>query len=104
MSAARSAVRPRGGSGGGEVGEQDVEPVDGLGAGLDQVVAVFHHGPQGGDGGVHRGGVESGGGQCGDPDRHGVGLVGLAAVPGGEHPHPGGQLGGDIGHVDTVGV
>lgn len=35
-----------------------MQPVDGLGAGFDQVLAVFHHGAQGGDGSVDRGGVQ----------------------------------------------
>jgi hypothetical protein len=87
-----------------EVGQQDMQPVDGLGAGFDQVLAVFHHGAQGGDGSVHRGCVESGGGQCGDTDRDGVSFVGLAAVPGGEHSNSGGEFGGHVGHVDSVGV
>ena len=41
-----------------EVGEHDVEAVDGLGAGADQVVAVFDDRAQGRDGLVDRGGIQ----------------------------------------------
>ena len=50
-----------------EVGEQHVQAIDGLGAGLDQVVTVFHQGAQGGDGRIDGGGVEPGGGQAATP-------------------------------------
>ena len=102
ISAARAALRPpvrrRG-----QAGEYDVEPVDGLGgAGLDQVIAVLDDRPQRGDRGIHPGGGQSVRGERGDPDGHGVSIVALAAVTGGQKPHPGGQLRGDVDHVHTV--
>jgi hypothetical protein len=86
------------------VGQQYVQPVDGLGARVDQVLAVFHDSAQSGDGSVDRRCVKPGGSQCRDTDRDRVGLVGLAAVSGGEHPHSSGQFGGHVGHGDAVGM
>jgi hypothetical protein len=76
------------------VGEQRVQPVDGLRAGTDQVVAVFGEGTQGGDRFIDDRGVEPGGGVRGDADGKGVGLVGLAAVPGRQQPDAAGQFAG----------
>ena len=92
-------------AGGDEVGEHDVEAVDGLGAGFDQVIAVFDDSAQGGDGALDGGGGER---ACAVsaaiPTLSGVGGVGFAAVPGRQHPHPGSELGGDIDDVDPVGA
>jgi hypothetical protein len=44
-----SAVSWRGAPGGEQLGEQRVEPVHRLGAGLDHVIAVFDQGAQRGD-------------------------------------------------------
>jgi hypothetical protein len=48
-------------------------------------------------------GAQPGGGVRGNADRQGVGLVGFAAVPSGQHPDSAGQLGGHIDHVNAVG-
>jgi len=101
--AALSAVSPRGSPGGNELGEQGMQPVDGLRPGADQIVAVFGQNPQGRDGLIDNRGAEPGGSVRRDADRQGVGLVGFAAVPGGQQPDAPGQLGRHVDHVDTVG-
>jgi hypothetical protein len=87
-----------------EMGEQHMQAVEGLGADLDQVVAVFHEGTQGGDCGVDGSGIESGRGHCGDAHRDCVGLIGLAAMPGGQHPDSGSEFGRHVDHLNAVGV
>jgi hypothetical protein len=48
-------------------------------------------------------GPQPGGATGGDRDRDGVVGVGLAAVAGGQHPHPGSQLGRHVQHLLAVG-
>jgi hypothetical protein len=94
--------QPTGQPGRDELGEQGMQPVDGLRPRADQIVTVLSQGAQGRDGLIDNCGVQPGGGVRGDADRQGVGLVGLAAVPGGEHPDAAGQLGGHVHHGDAV--
>jgi hypothetical protein len=85
------------------LGEQHVEPVHGLGAGCDHVVAVFDQGAQRGDRLVDRDGAQPGGAQRGHCDGDRVGVVVLAAVPGGEHPDAGGEFRGHVDRIDPAG-
>ena len=67
------------------MGEHDVEPVDGPGVGLDQVVAMLD------DHALRRVTVAGGQpvtGQCGDTDGNCVCVVARAAVTGGQQSHP----------------
>ncbi len=84
--AAAAAVSPRDSPAGDELGEQRVQPIDGLGSGADQVIVVFGTTPKGGDRFVDDGGVEASCGVRGDADRQSVGLVRFAAVSGREQP------------------
>nr|WP_211323173.1 hypothetical protein [Amycolatopsis palatopharyngis] len=81
-----------------------MQPVDGLGAGSDQIVAVFHYRAQGGDGLVHYRGLQAGRGHGGDADRYRVGVIVLATVAGRERTHAGGQFCWHINDIDVVGV
>jgi hypothetical protein len=103
MSAARAAVRPRGAPAGVRWVRSTCRRLSVWVAGLDQVVAVFHQGTQGGDCGVDASGIESGRGHCGDTHRDHVGFIGFAAMPGGQHPDPGSEFGQHIGHLNAVG-
>jgi hypothetical protein len=86
-----------------QVSQQPVQPVDGLGAQADQVVAaagqqVQHHRMSLGDDLAQPG--RGAGGD--DRDRDRVGRVGLAAVAGRQHAHLCGQLGRHIHHLLAV--
>ncbi len=83
--------QPAGQAGRDELGEQRMQPVDGLCTGTDQVVAMFGEDAQGRDRFIDDRGVEPGGGMRGDADGQGVGLVGFAAVPGRQQPNAAGH-------------
>ncbi|MCD2198232.1 hypothetical protein LQ327_33195 [Actinomycetospora endophytica] len=100
--AAGVGVELTGCAAGDQLGEQGVEPVDRLGAGPHDVVAVLDQGAQRGDRFVDGDTAQTYRGQRGDTDRDRVVAVALAAMPGGEHPHPRGQLRGYIHRVDAV--
>jgi hypothetical protein len=84
------------------MGEHDVQPVDRLGAGLDQVLAVLDDRAQRGHRGIHPGCAQPLRGQCGHPNRGGVGGIALAAMSGGEQSYPRRQLRRDIHYFHTV--
>jgi hypothetical protein len=79
-----------------------MQPVDRLGAGAYDVVTVLEQGTRRDDGFLDRRAAQSGGAQRGDADRDRVGVVVLAAVPSGQHPNPGGQLGGHVHRLNPV--
>ena len=101
--AAVSAVSPRGQPGRDELGEQGMQPVDGLRPRADQIIAMFGQGTQGRDGLIDNSGVEPGGSVRGDANPQGVGLIGFAAVAGGQHPDAAGELGGHVNYGDAIG-
>lgn len=84
------------------MGEHDMEPVDRLSAGLDQVLAMFDDRPQCGHRGIHPGGARPLRGQCRHPNRDGVGVGALAAVPCRKQSYPRCQLRRDIHYFHTV--
>jgi len=81
-----------------QVGEHNVQSIDGLGTGLDQVVAVFDDRPQRGDGTIHSCTRQPVSGQRSDAHRDSISVDALAAVPGGEQPYPCRQFRGDVEH------
>jgi hypothetical protein len=84
-----------------ELDQQGVEPVDGLGASADKVVAVLGQCPQRGDLLVDGDGMQFWRGPGRDPDREGISLIALAAMAGGQQPHPARQLRGHVHHRDA---
>jgi hypothetical protein len=91
--AARLAVRLRRAPPGDEVHQQPVEPVDGLGAGGDQVLAALGQQVQHGRLVLHFDLPQPSSIAGGDRDRDRITRVALATVPDRQDPHPGGQLG-----------
>jgi hypothetical protein len=69
-----------------------VDPVDNLGAGAAQLVAAVNQQSQGDGGIVDLDPAQSGAAQSGHGHAVRVDRVGLAALPGVEDPHPGGQF------------
>jgi len=88
---------------GDQFGQQPVHPVQPLRPGLGQLVAAVAQHPQ-----QHQPVIDAQLAQPGVPQRDHhhrvrIGGVGLTALPGVEHPHPGGQLGLHIQHSLPVG-
>jgi hypothetical protein len=95
-------VRVTSGTGGDQVDQQPVEPVDGLGAHGDQVLAAVGQQVQHDrvvlDADLPQPRRTLGG----DRDRDRIVGVGLAAVAGRQHPDPGGELGRHVHHPLAV--
>jgi hypothetical protein len=89
-------------AGGDELCEQDVQAVDGLSTGFDQVVAVLDHCAQRHDRVVELRGLQPCRGQRGDTDGDGVGIVVLASMSDRKQAHTGSQFRGHIKDVKAI--